>query len=487
MRLWLPLLLLSLAGCLTSDDAPDARELDADVRQAAELFLVADHDHHDADLHRFSHNLERIGYSNGVDQSGSADAIPRGLGFNELAVHGDYVYLSRWTPEPGIALPTPVCDRVPGTDGIPIQHGGFSIINIAVPSAPRVVSTYEAPAGSDIEVSADGDLVFFSTQRNCPNQMLGVLQADRDPLDLLPRGIHVVDVTDPTAPELAFYQPLPLNGPHTITYAQVNSQELVIVSTYDLYDGPSGDPAVVAATQRVLIYEVVRDDVQGNAALRLANTFFLTDRGGSNQLVFPHDAIPQRHPFTGQDLLYVSYWDKGLQVVDISDLNTALPVVGSFTDFSPSAINAIHQARAFDHLIDGRHVTVTEPEIISADETGQITFLDTSDPTQIRPISHWTLPGELTVSVFDFSPHNFVLDDGKVFLAHNHAGIWVLDVGSKANLESPVTAGYFLDVEPRLDAPIHQPWFWGTQLTDTGLVLAADQSSGLYILEYTGP
>lgn len=486
VRAWLLLLLVPLAGCL-ADDGPDLNDVARDVEAAAEDFLVADHDHADASLHASSLNFERVGYTNGFDNSGSADAIPAGMTYNELAVHGDYAYLVRATPEPGLSVPTPVCGRVPSPldGGIPVQHGGFSIINVADPTDPLVVGTYEALPGADIEVSRDGELVFFSTQRNCPNQIAGVLQADNDPSDVLPRGIHIVDVRDPRAPELVFMQPLPVNGPHTITYGEVANQELLFVSTYDLYDDPAGNPAVVAATQRVYIFELLRDpaSLTDQVSLRLANVFFLTDRGNQGQLVFPHDAIHQTHP-TGRELLYVAYWDKGVQIVDITDLNGPLPVVDAFTDFSPSSHNAIHLARPFEEPINGQHITVAQPELISADETGQITFLDTTLPDDIRKVGTWTLPGELTVHTFDFSPHNFVLRDAKVFLAHNHAGIWVIDA---QDVEQPRSTGYFLDVEPRMDSPIHQPWFWGTQWATTGELLAVDQSSGLYVLRYTGP
>lgn len=488
MRVAAMLVLVALSGCLVSDDDGDVRtgEADQQVRTTVADQLVGSFT---GRLSPPAMNVERVGYSNGVDNIADPNRIPQGVYYTEIAHHPDgYVYIARGTAvEPTQPIPAPICGEIPGQDE---AHGGFTIINVQDPSHPQVLGSYNALTGSDIEISSDNRLAFFATQRNCLTEIAGNLATNEDPLDVLPRGIHIVDVSDPTAPELVWYQPLPVNGPHTITYFESGSREFLIASTYDLYEDPGTQQLrTLAATQRVLIFEIMRDPVGGtdNAILVPVNTFFLTDRASGDRLYFPHDAIPQVHPLTGQTLLYVAYWDKGLQLVDMSNLAAPLSVVDEFTEFSPSSHNAIHQVRAFDELIGDRHVTVTEPEIISADETGQFTILDTTDPTRITKLGHWTLPGELTVSNLDYSPHNFVLGDGKIFLAHNHAGFWVVDVSTEANLVEPKTVGYYTDVIERSDAPRLQPYFWGAQRDGEGLIYAVDEASGLYILRYTGP
>ena len=41
-----------------------------------------------------------------------------------------------------------------------------------------------------------------------------------------------------------------------------------------------------------------------------------TTCGGS---LFNHDNVFHVHPITGQKLLYISYWDAGLRIVDVSN------------------------------------------------------------------------------------------------------------------------------------------------------------------------
>ncbi len=482
MRAWSLVLVLVLSGCLAGEKDPgqDARDRAPAIEEASLPLLVQDHDHNNASAHAGSHGFELVGYSNGVDQSGNPNSIPGDAYYTELALRNGYLYMARGNViDPTQAIPTPVCSELPAQDP---SHGGFSIINVLDPENPTVVGNYNALTGSDIEVSMDGHYVFFATQRNCLTEIGGNLQLHQDPPGTAPRGIHVVDVSDPTAPSLAFYQPLPVNGPHTVTYHERDGQELLVVSTYDLYEDPgSGTLRALSATQRVLIFEIERGPDEG-VGLRPVNTFFLTDNPPAQKMYFPHDARVQRHPVTGQDLMYVAYWDKGLQIVDITDLNGPLTAEGGYTDFSPSSRNNIHLAMPFPNMIEGKHVTVTEPEIITADETGYITFLDTTDPTRPSKLGHWTLPGDLFVQYLEFSPHNFAFHDNKVILAHNHGGLWSIDVGH-GNLASPQTAGFFMDVLQRDDPPRPQPYFWGAVVEDQ-LIYAVDESSGLYILRH---
>lgn len=484
MRFVPALLLISIfAGCLADDEDP-AQAVDDVIRDEADRFLVQEHDHFDASLHRASRNLEVVGYSNGVDDGGDPDDIPADMVHTELAVQGGYVYMARASGvDPTATVPLPICGEVPGNDP---GRGGFSIIDVTNPAAPRVAGTYLAMGGADIEVDRTGDVVFFATQRNCITEIAGTLQVGQDPSDVLPRGIHIVDVSDKRAPELMSYLPLPINGPHTITYHDGPTGEFLIVSTYDLIQDPITSALRAApVTQRVLIYEILRDTSGDELVLVPVNTFSLAEAGSGDRLVFPHDAIPYEHPTAGW-LLNVAYWDEGLQLLDFNDPRAPLTVLDEYLDFSPSSRNSLHQVRSFAAPIGDLHVTVTEPEIISADETGQITFLDTTDPHDIRRLGHWTLPGDLVTTDFDFSPHNFDLADGKVFLAHNHAGLWVIDVGSEEKVQDPQSTGYFLDVRQRTDSPRFQPWFWGA-FEDNGLIYTVDLASGLYVLRYTGP
>jgi hypothetical protein len=479
------------AGCLTgADKRPDYEATEDVINSGAELFLVQDHGeergHFDASQHVGAHNLELVGYHNGMPGAGGQDPndITPGGAYNELVVTDDYVYVSRSSAD--------------GT------FGGFVILSHKDPSDPAkltYVGEFDSQHGVDIEVNEDETLAFLATQRNNQDQMIGAVQATQSPTAAAPRGIYVVDIADKKAPTLESFVPLPANGPHTMTYYKGEDAEFLIVCTYDLITDPGTGAllGVVPVTQRVIIYQIVTAPPEvplpAPATLVPVSQFQITESAPAGKLYLPHDTRVQRHPTFGggsTDLLYIAYWDKGVRILDFSDpMANPLPEVGFFTEFGPTALNNIHLTQAFDEEVDGFHVTVAQPEIQAApDETGQVTFLDTSDPANPTQLGYWTLPngttGRLGINGFDFSPHNFDLWDGKMAIGHFHAGIWVVDVSDEENLRDPKTVGYYMPSKPRDDAPTHQPAVWGV-FEHQGLLWASDESTGIYVLRYTGP
>jgi hypothetical protein len=481
------LLLTALAGCL-SKPKTDYATLSQTVEAAAAPYLLSTHEsdrgHFDASLHNGSYNMELVAYHNGVDESGDANHIPGDGYYTELAVTKDYAYLSR--------------NSASG------NYGGFVILDLKDdPLHPKKLGEFKGLGSADIEVNEGETLAFLATQRNLPPQMAQSALAASDPRAGLPRGIYVVNIEDKGSPVLDTFVPLPVNGPHTMTYYHhPNGKEYLIVCTYDLITDPGTGALVgtVGATQRVLVYQIVTGQdvpvpVSGRvpASLLLVSQYSIPEQAPLGRLYLPHDTRVQVHPsFDGGDhvLLYIAYWDKGLRILDMSDPST-LKEVGFSTDFAPSSLNNIHLAQPFDDPIAGRHVTVTQPEIpAAANETGQVTFFDTSDPTAPVKLGHWTLPpgeqGQLGINNFDFSPHNFDLWDGKVALAHFHAGVWVIDVHDDANLAHPRSVGFYMPHMPRANAPSPQPNTWGVYEVN-GLLYAVDESTGFYVLKYTGP
>lgn len=480
------LAVLLLAGCLV--DSPDFDEVQQEVEAVAVASLLQSHDsergHFDAALHNATWNLELVGYHNGVDESGDPDAInavsPTGH-YTELAVTADYAYLSRTSG-----------------DG---SFGGFTIIDIRDPAQPRHEGEFLGLGSADIEVNDDQTLAFLATQRNMPEQIAGSVAGAQDPRAGLPRGIYVVDIEQKDAPTLDSFVPLPVNGPHTITwFRHPDGNQYLVTCTYDLVTDP-GTGALLGTlpiTQRVILYRVLQEP-GAPATLVPTGQFTIPEQAPAGKLFLPHDTRVQVHPtYDGSDkvLLYIAYWDKGLRIVDITTpTSPQFTEIGRSTDFAPSRLNNLHLAQPFDEPIAGRHVTVTQPEIPQVDgETGQLTFFDTSDPTHPVKLGHWTLPpgeqGQLGITDFDFSPHNFDLWDGKVALGHFHAGVWVIDAGTAERLESPKSVGVYMPNLPRTDSPTRQPAVWGVfvqEIEGEPLLFVSDEATGLHILRYTGP
>lgn len=490
--------LLLASGCL-GRDRPDFDGVRDEINLSAAPFLVQDHgsdgDHFDAALHNGSLNMDLVAYHNGLDESGDPNAInavaPDGY-YTEIAVTPQYAYLGRSSASGA--------------------YGGFSVLRLrcdqpAGPIDPCKVGEFKGLSAADLEVNENESLAFLAVQRNLPPQMAQGILGAQDPRAGLPRGIAVVNIEDKTNPTLESFVPLPVNGPHTLTYyAHPNGNEYVIVSTYDLVTDPGTGALMgtVPVTQRILVYQVVDKPGQvpdplgaitdnAPATLVPVSQFTIPEQAPAGQIFLPHDTRVQVHPsYDGgaRVLLYIAYWDKGLRIVDMTD-PMALSEIGSSTDMSPSRLKNLHLAQPFDEAIDDRQVTVTQPEIPQVDgETGQLTFFDTTDPRSPQKVGRWTLPqgsqGQLSIAGFDYSPHNFDLWDGKVALGHFHAGVWVIDAGDAENLADPKTVGYYMPHVPRDNAPTEQPSVWGVFEVD-GLLFAVDESTGLYVLRYTGP
>ena len=486
--------LLLLAGCLGfggGEERPDYEAVEQSVVAMAAPVLLQTHDgergHFDGSLHQGAWNLELVGYHNGVDESGDPDAInsraPMGY-YTEMAVTPTHAYLGRQSAD--------------GT------FGGFAIVDIRNVSAPLLEGEFLGLGSADIEVNDEQTLAFLATQRNDAPQVAGSILGAQSPTAGLPRGIYVVDIEQKDNPTLDTFFPLPVNGPHTITWFRhpADGAQYLATCTYDLVTEPGTGALLgtVPVTQRVLLHRVVKEG-GSPATLVPVSQFTIPEQAPAGRLFLPHDTRVQVHPtHDGGDrlLLYVAYWDKGLRILDITDpASPQMTEIGQSTDFSPSTLNNLHLAQPFDEpLGDGdRHVTVTQPEIQQVDgETGQLTFFDTTDPTAPEKLGHWTLPpgeqGQLGITGFDFSPHNFDLWDGKVALAHFHAGVWVIDAGDEENLLEPKTVGFYMPAKPRADSPARQPNVWGVfvqEIAGEPLLFAIDEATGLSILRYTGP
>lgn len=443
---WL-LLALLLAGCAARPETTPGARLVTLAPLDGEP-LAQDHDHADPALHNASWNLRLVSH---VKPWGDGSAYGNGS-VNEFAIGGNYVYVSRSNPE-----------------------GGFAIVDLTDPRHPQVVGDFRSEGGGDVEVTNDGAYALLATQRTLPG-----VQTTDNPTARAPRGVYVVDVRDKSRPLLSSFFPLPANGPHTIHYHRAGPDlEIVALQTYDLLTA-YGVPleGVLPVTQRVFLTQLVRTE-QG-ARLEPLAQYSVVEPPQPGRLVFPHDAFIETHPLTGDRLLYIPYWDAGLRIVDISDPRMPREIA-AFTDFAPSSLAQLHDARTMPALIGGAHVTVVGPEIVTAPETGQLTFVNTTDPTTPAKLGWWSVPGNLTVdSPFLFSPHVFDTDArGRVVIGHNHAGVWLIDASDPAN---PSSVGFYQPHEPREGGWGPRPSVWGARFFH-GYVLATEGPTGLYILE----
>lgn len=471
---------IALAGCLGALDDPlapsgadGAGSADAGDAEAAldppvplDEVVAQDHDHGDRSAHGFQWNLEDAGYHHGY---GSADEA-RG-GYTAMALDRPYAYLCRGGPQSGVVA-----------------------FDVSDPSDPRPVDRFAMPGCNDVEVSDDGSWLVAGTQRNDVDEAL----READAPAAFPRGAYLIDASDPSALSFEDYLPVPYNGVHTVSHHTTGDGRVVFnLQTYELYSQadptghvPTAPPGAAPLAHRVEITEVAADPAGDGYHLERLGVY--SETGGAVQepddQVITHHSWMGTHPETGERLMLVAYWDQGVHVVNVDDLSNPA-FVSRFDDFAPSSYDNIHQVKPFPATIDGRWVVVAEPELATADESGQVTLVDATDPRDPRKLGHWTLPGDVIIpEPYLFSPHNFDVDDeGRIYLSHQHAGAWVISVDGPGTLEDPVTVGAVEFTAPDgVETGGPGPMTWGVHEED-GYLFASDSPTGLHVKRYTGP
>lgn len=313
------------------------------------------HDHCDPNAHDFSRGLRTTG-SVAVSETG---------GLGRLEIHGNKAAV------------------------LQKDEGAVAIVDLSNPDRPEVMGRYEDGAqGSldgDLAFSHDGDWVIYARQTRT---------FSRD-------GIHILDVSDPAAPSLAFYQPQ--GGASRVLYHRDEAGEWVVV-----LDAITGfvvnrfDPATGAL---VPVYgsPAPAGKVGGPASAGLA--------------------LEQTEEGT---LLYVTTGRTGLEIYDFT--NPADPaLVGSWSEEAGLAeVESVTRA--------GRRLVYVATEYwFATNMRPQVIVLDATNLDDIREVARW-----------DFRPEPDVLwriqgmDSMGTMLvaAHSHAGVVVFDPRGAAKLRS---------------------------------------------------
>lgn len=461
MKAFAVVLALLAAGCLGGRvPAPAAPSSGAGVYDAIERAIgepiVAGHNHADASLHQHHYNLERTALVDGHD-GGAKDPTEF---YAESAVKGGYAYLCRYGPEAGLVI----------FDVHDVEH-------------PKQVGYLHLEAGfePDIEVSDDGHWAFWETQRF----PLSAETPATDPGANLVHGVHIIDVSDKAHPKWAGFSPTLPDGPHSITYANIAGRHILLQSVYAF--AYAYENVEVPTAQRLVISEL---DTSGPIAQLRTLAEYRHPQASGGPGLFPHDVSVSIHPVTHRVLAEVAYWNVGLVTLDVTDPSNPT-LVSTFTDFGPAKYRDVHMARAFPQPIDGRQISVVEPEIGSEPDSGYLTFVDTTDPAHPKYVSSWRIPGNVPSDGGTLGPHYFDLDQGRVAMASYHAGFWVVDVHDAANLAHPRSVAF---------SEVHEPA--GTQFPVVGFgdadnafdawwyeghVVGSDGTGGLAVYRYDGP
>jgi len=171
---------------------------------------------------------------------------------------------------------------------------------------------------------------------------------------------------------------------------------------------------------------------------------------------YPHDALA----FEGR--LYINHWSAGYLIVDVSDPVNPKKLGGYTYPYATSHANAV--GKYGDRLIAfeggenwGAHLRV----------------LDVTDPARVERIGEYRLEANASI-------HNMVLKDQRLYIAHYHHGVRVLDVSVP---ESPREVAYY-NTYRETDWDRGQSFYEGAigmRVPGDGYVYVVDDSRGLLI------
>jgi hypothetical protein len=499
------LTVLPLAGCLDSDDGepkvPPASVLDSSWAERAVTSSKTNeqHDHGDPTHHEgfTTPNFQILGHDPLVNN------------YHGRPAGGTYCGMVAETEERTIAVYHSFTTNV-------VLH----VVDLSDVANPELVGILVMPLTHvyDVSVTADGMFAVLATtpKQDLPETPPTLLGADpiggvatyreritfidacgneyQGPEENLPfsNGIVLVSLADLTAPTIVDYDPQPVLGVHSVSVETIDGTTYIAGSTTNLVHGAS----------YFVFYTLETLPVVGTTMLpygAFSAQYPIADVPDPQRtpLTSGHvDATLQKHPITGQILAYLSNWNGGLVIVELAGLGQ-VQAIGHWTDYDPSQGSSMtgqwHSARPLYELRDGRHITLFGQEIggrPSLRPTSLALLMDTTDPTDPKPLARWTLPVDPN---WDggamWSTHYLDLVGDTLFISLYHGGVWAADAREQhwPNLPS---VGVFIPNAAPPDQPVALYADWDPLVMEVnhladGTLVILDGTSGAYTVRFT--
>lgn len=364
---------------------------------------------------------------------------------------------------------------------------GFVVLDVSDPAAPTPIGRAEMPWSYvvDVKWSPDGKRVFAASQ-----SPTGFVSGGQEPWTADPfvavvsgQGFTEWDMTDPTAPKPLAGAFVPGGGCHMLSVKDVGDSryvfcigQTVLVFQATVAGGPWVQVAAMGPGASGKGLGQIQRELPGSA------TFGST----------PHDITVQSDPKDETRLIAsVSYWDWGVRFFDVTDPRQPREL-GAWAGEAAKRYEGNAHGAALT-LLDGKRVAVVGPELLG-NTFPALYVLDVEDYARPTIVGEWIPPGEHATHGLLLTTHQFQLVGGKIYLAYNHAGVWVLDLarivaGDYAEDPArPEVLGYYLPHEevelfdPNVAAV---PNTWDVNVKD-GRIYASDRYTGFYVLRYEG-
>lgn len=455
---------LVVAGCVTPPEDP----VPAGTPDVLPVFvdpIVEDHDHASFEEHALSTpSMSLVGHT-----TMSPDGKPYSY-IGEMDTWGNLTVV-----------------QVLGRGSMP----GFVVLDVSDPAAPTPIGRAEMPFSYvvDVKWSPDGTSVFAASQAGTNRQRSDVEPADApDQFLLTANGFTQWDMTDPTDPAPIAGGLAEPTGCHMLSVKEIGGKLTVfcianVVTVYQYVEG--------GAWQQVA---AMGPGASGEGAERILSEAVAAGTGAPNALLLgaePHDITVQEDPKEpGRFVATVSYWDWGLRFFDVTDPTRPVEL-GAWAGTGAGVYEGnVHGAQLVLH--EGKRLAVVGPELLGSTFPA-LWVLDVEDFAAPTLVAEWVPPGEHPTHGLLLTVHQFQVVDGRIYLAYNHAGLWVLDLarivaGTGDDPARPEVLGYYL---PHQQVELYDPDIaavpntWDVNVKD-GRIFASDRYTGFYVLQHAG-
>lgn len=367
---------------------------------------------------------------------------------------------------------------------------GFVVLDVADPAAPTPIGRAEMPFSYvvDVKFSPDGKSVFAASQAG-PQRSRAHSPPTDDPVSaaLTGNGFTQWDLTDPAAPVAVAGGLAEPTGCHMLSVKELGGTLTVfcIANTVLVYQYADQGAWVQVAT--------MGPGTSGAGLERVVGETVAAGTGAPGAFLLgaePHDITVQEDPKeAGRWLAVVSYWDFGLRIFDVTDPTSPVEVGQWAGEGAHVYEGNVHGAMLTLH--EGKRVAVVGPELLGQ-TVPALWVLDMEDLAAPTLLAEWVPPGQHVTQGLLLTVHQFQVVDGRVYLAYNHAGVWVLDLArivagvDPEDPARPEVLGYYLPHEKveLYDAEIAAvPNTWDVNVKD-GHIFASDRYTGFYVLHH---
>lgn len=283
----------------------------------------------------------------------------------------------------------------------------------------------EAGTGNDVKVSDDGQYLAYSKQAlgATYGRPASTSTEDQDAIGPNATGAEVYDISDPGNPEYIGTAQGPNAGFHNCFIEQIGGDHYVF-----------GVQGAVVGDAAVHIYRIDAGDGVVPVNVWGGGDLPVTGYGTDAASFYCHDFYAHNDPRTGTPLGFVSYWNNGVIVLDLSDPT-------DITALGRGRMNVAHYAQPVPETVNGKRLFVggQERSSSSGGKSGDINLfdldaiMDADGFTTVDPLATYRLYDAVNFEGYAFSPHNcdiVVEPDGDAWItqAHYHAGIRFLKI-----------------------------------------------------------